>query len=159
MSHALYDQLADADSEADAALGGDDGAQHIPAAVCRGGTRLAREGSRAAGRALPTSRGDAGRSRGGHAGVHELPDGALEEDLVEQPPGEVEQGDKAAYGRGGHLPEPIGDATASWRGARRAERLVDSRKTIPDAGFSNLQRGPAGGAAHTADCGLIEQRG
>ena len=32
---------------------------------------------------FPRGGGDAGRSRSGHTGVHALPDGALEEDLVE----------------------------------------------------------------------------
>ena len=35
MSHALHDQSADAGAETDAAVGGDDGAQHLPAAVRR----------------------------------------------------------------------------------------------------------------------------
>ena len=48
LSHALYDQPTDADSEANAAVGGDDGAQHLLAAICPGGTHPAREGSRAA---------------------------------------------------------------------------------------------------------------
>ena len=50
--HALYDQLVDMGSEESAALGSNHGAQHLPAAVCGGGTLPAREGSRAACRAL-----------------------------------------------------------------------------------------------------------
>ena len=71
---------------------------------------------------FPQASLDVGRSRVGHTCVHELPDGALEEDLVEQSAGEVEQGDKATDRCGGDLPEPGGNAPAGWRGARRAER-------------------------------------
>ena len=78
--------------------------------------------------------------------------------LVEQSAGAVEQGEPSQDRCGRHLPEQIGSNAAGWRGTRRAERLVDGRQTIPDADFTDLQRGAAGGAAHTAYCGLVEQK-
>ena len=122
MPHALHDQLVDACPEEGTAVGGDDGAQHLPAAVSSGSAHPAREGSRAACRALPSGRLDAGRGRSGHPGVHTLPDGALEEDLVEQSAGEVEQRDKAQDRCCGHLPEQTGGDAAGWRSSRRTER-------------------------------------
>ena len=122
LSRALYDQPAESGSKAGAALGGDDGAQHLPAAFCRRGSLSAREGSRADPGALPAGCGDVGRSRSGDACLHELPDGALEEYLVEQSAGEAEQGDTATDRCGGHLPEPIRGATAGRSSTRRAER-------------------------------------
>ena len=62
------------------------------------------------------------RCRSGHTGVHALPDGTLESDVVEQSVGEIEQGNKKADRCGGHLPEPIGGATADRSRACRAER-------------------------------------
>jgi len=59
-----------------------------------------------------------------------LPRDQLEADLVDQPDGAAEQGNPAAHGRRGHLPEPGGDHPPGRGRARRAKRRVGRRSSL-----------------------------
>lgn len=91
LTHALHDKLADASSEANAALGCWDGTHQLPAAACTGGASPAREGSRAA----VTERFPQAASTLDEAGADILAftHFPLEEELVERPAGEDDLGD------------------------------------------------------------------
>jgi len=101
---------------------------------CTDDPRPTREGDRAAGRSVPCRRGDVRRRRAGHLGVHLVPATALAPDLVQQPAGEIEQGDPPSHRRRRHLPRSAFGDPARRHGACRAARRVGRRPSLHERG-------------------------
>ena len=71
-----------------------------------------------------------GRGRERRAGVHDIPQSALDADLQHQPAGATERRDQAAHPRRGHLPQRRFDHPASRRHDARAKRRVESEPAL-----------------------------
>jgi transposase-like protein len=102
-----------------------------------------RKGDRAACRAVPRRGRDARRRQGGHLGVHQLPADPLAPDLVQQPPGAVEQGDPPSHRRRGHLPRSAFGDPARRHGPLRAARRVGRGPPLHERGIAH--QGPPRG--------------
>src|SRR3712207_6072678 len=81
-------------------------------------------------------RGHAARRPRGPAGLHRLPGGALEEDLVDQSAGAAQQGDQAPHRRRGRLSQSRGAAPPRRGGpGRGARRMAGLRPALPLRGL------------------------
>ena len=66
-----------------------------------------------------------------HPGLHRLPQGRLDPDLVQQPLRAAEQGDPAPHRRRGHLPQPAGHRSPRRGRAGRTDRRMGRRPPLP----------------------------
>jgi putative transposase len=106
MPHPFHAQPVDPGAEVGPGDGGHAGAHDLRPARRRVGVGTTRTRRRPAHRPVPGRSRAARRGRTRRVGLHQLPQGALEADLVEQPPGTTEQGTTPPHRCRGHLPQP-----------------------------------------------------
>ena len=130
----------------------------VRAARCGQCERAVEAGGRGLRGPLPASVPPARRCRGRRPRLPRLPQGALETDLEQQPPGEAEPGDRAEDGRGGHLPQPGGRHPVGGICALRAARRVAGEPALPECRVAgeDLRGEGAGDAAGPAGSRLGE---